>query len=383
MTARRRLFHDVTVVDADGERPGSWVLTDSERILAIGTGAPPPGDAERIDGAGGTLTPGFIDLHRHGGGGHRHEDGVDGIRAAADLHAAHGTTHAVASLVAAPVDVLETQLAAIAALARTDRRVLGSHLEGPFLAVDRCGAHDPRHLIDPTPEVVQRLLDAAEGTLRQVTLDPQRTGALDAIDMFRSAGVAVAVGHTDATYDEAAAAFAAGATLLTHAFNAMPGLHHRAPGPVLAAVDAGDVVLELILDGLHVDPRLAAALFTLAPGRIALITDAMAAAGADDGLYLLGDLNVRVEGGRALVDGSDTLAGSTLTQDEALANARALGIPLAAAVEALTLTPARALGLDDRLGLVRPGFSADVVIWGGEGTVSDVDQTRPSPRAVK
>ncbi|MDQ1085011.1 MULTISPECIES: N-acetylglucosamine-6-phosphate deacetylase [Microbacterium] len=369
MTSPRRLFHAVTIVDADGECPDAWVLTDDELILAVGTGEPPPVDAERIDGAGGILTPGLIDLHRHGGGGHRHEDGVDGIRAAADLHAAHGTARGVASLVAAPVDVLESQLAAIASLTRTDRRVLGSHLEGPFLAVDRCGAHDPRHLIDPTPEVVQRLLDAAEGTLRQVTLDPQRPGALDAIGTFRSAGVAVAVGHTDATYAEAAAAFRAGATLLTHAFNAMPGLHHRAPGPVLAAVDAEDVVLELILDGLHVDPRLAASLFTLAPGRVALITDAMAAAGADDGLYRLGDLSVRVEGGRALVDGSDTLAGSTLTQDMALENARALGIPLPIAVEAVTLTPARALGLDDRLGLVRPGFSADVTLWDAAGTV--------------
>ncbi|MDQ1124594.1 amidohydrolase family protein [Microbacterium trichothecenolyticum] len=158
----------------------------------------------------------------------------------------------------------------------------------------------------------------------------------------------------------------------------MPGLHHRAPGPVLAAIDAENVVLELILDGLHVDPRLAAALFTLAPGRVALITDAMAAAGADDGFYRLGGLAVHVEGGRALVEGSETLAGSTLTQDVALANARALGIPLPVAVEALTLTPARALGLEDRLGLVRAGYAADVCLWDADGCMR---QDSPAARA--
>nr|WP_154923215.1 N-acetylglucosamine-6-phosphate deacetylase [Microbacterium testaceum] len=375
MTARR-LFHGITVVDADGERPDAWVLVDDERIIEVGSG-PAPAAAERIDGGGDVLTPGLIDLHRHGGGGHRHEDGIDGLRAAADLHAAHGTSRGVASLVAAPVETLETQLAAVAALSRTDRRVLGSHLEGPFLAVDRCGAHDPAHLIDPSPEVVARVITAAEGTLRQVTIDPRRSGALRAIELFREAGVAVAVGHTDAGYAEARDAFAAGATLLTHAFNAMPGLHHRAPGPVLAAADTDDVVLELILDGLHVDPRLAAALFTLAPGRVALITDAMAAAGAPDGPYRLGGLPVRVENGRALVDGTDTLAGSTLTQDHALANARALGIPLPSAVGALTLTPARALGLDDRLGLVRPGYASDVCLWSADGVLSP---RSPEPR---
>jgi len=364
----QRLFHGVTVVDADGERPDAWVLVDDERIIEVGSGPAPA--ARRIDGGGGILTPGLVDLHRHGGGGHRHEDGLDSIRATADLHAAHGTSRGVASLVAAPVDTLESQLAAIAALSRIDRRVLGSHLEGPFLAVDRCGAHDPAYLIDPSPDIVARLIAAADGTLRQVTVDPQRSGALRAIELFREADVAVAVGHTDATYAQARDAFAAGATLLTHAFNAMPGLNHRAPGPVLAAVDAGDVVLELILDGLHVDPRLSVALFGLAPGRVALITDAMAAAGAPDGAYRLGGLPVRVEGGRALVDGTDTLAGSTLTQDHALANALALGIPRRVAVEALTLTPARAMGLDGHLGLIRPGYAGDVCVWSADGVLS-------------
>lgn len=366
----RHLFDGVTVVDVDGERPDSWVLVDDEYILEVGSGPAPAVSAERVDAGGGILTPGLIDLHRHGGGGHRHEDGADSIVGAADLHAAHGTGRGVASLVAAPVAILETQLAAVAALSRTDRRVLGSHLEGPFLAVSRCGAHDPAHLIDPTPEVVDRLLAAADGTLRQVTIDPQRVGALRAIRTFREAGVAVAIGHTDSSYEQAREAFAAGATVLTHAFNAMPGLHHRHPGPVLAAVDDEHVVLELILDGLHVAPRLAAALFALAPGRIALITDAMAAAGSPDGSYRLGELPVRVEDGRALVEDSDTLAGSTLTQDRAFANARALGIPLPVAVAALTSTPARALGLDDHLGLIRPGFSSDVCLWSADGILS-------------
>jgi N-acetylglucosamine-6-phosphate deacetylase len=174
--------------------------------------------------------------------------------------------------------------------------------------------------------------------------------------------VVVAVGHTEATSEQTRAAFDAGARMLTHAFNAMPGIHHRAPGPVVAALEDERVTLELILDGEHVHADVARLLLEQAPGRVALVTDAMAAAGADDGDYRLGSLNVSVRNGLAHLSGTSTIAGSTLTQDAALRRALEIGIPLTAAVAALTSVPARAIGLADRFGLIESGYAADLVV---------------------
>jgi N-acetylglucosamine-6-phosphate deacetylase len=198
-----------------------------------------------------------------------------------------------------------------------------------------------------------------------VTIAPELPGADDAIARFVDAGVIVAIGHTDADYDTARRAFDAGATVLTHAFNAMQPMLHRAPGPVMAAVDAG-AVLELILDGVHVHPSVAAGLFRLAPGRVALITDAISAAGCADGSYSLGSLTLEVHDGRATLAGSDTLAGSVLTQDAALRRAvQVLGIDPVDAVHALTAVPAAALGRND-LGWLRAGCRADLVLMDDE-----------------
>jgi len=288
---------------------------------------------------------GFIDIHVHGGGGFSNDDGAEGVRGTLAAHRRHGTRGALASLVSAPVPDLVERLGTIAALTRTEPGLLGSHLEGPFLAHERRGAHDGRYLIDPTPEIVDALLEAADGTLRQVTIDPRRRGAQAAIGRFRAAGVAVAIGHTEAGYEEARAAFDAGATILTHAFNAMPGLGHRDPGPVGAALDSPGVFIELILDGVHVHPTVARTLFAAAPGRVVLITDAIAAAAAPDGDYELGGLAVEVRDGRATLKGTETLAGSTLTQDRALRIGLEAGIPEPALIDALTITPATAIGV--------------------------------------
>ncbi len=172
----------------------------------------------------------------------------------------------------------------------------------------------------------------------------------------------VAVGHTEADHATAAEAFGRGATLLTHAFNAMPGIHHRAPGPVVAALDDESVTLELILDGEHVHPRVAAMLLAVASSRVALVTDAMAAASGRDGGYVLGGLPVTVSGGRAVLTGTDTLAGSTLTMDRALRTGVQAGLPLQALVEAATATPARVVGLGSVVGRLAPGYLADLVL---------------------
>lgn len=358
------VIHSARLVD-DGEvTDDAWVAFADGVVLHAGTGdewrALPAGDA--IDAAGAYLTPGFVDIHGHGGGGGTYDHGLDAIAAARAVHLARGTTRAVLSLVTASIDDLAAQVGMIADLSERDATILGTHLEGPFLDPGHKGAHTESLLRAPDEAAVARLVEAGRGTVRQVTLAPELPGGLAATAQFVAAGVAVAVGHTNATEAEASAAFDAGATLLTHAFNAMPGIHHRAPGPVVAAMRGERVTLELIADGIHVHPDVIALAFAGAPGRIALITDAMGAAGEPDGAYELGGLAVTVTDGVARLDEGGAIAGSTLTQDAALRLVVAGGLPLADAVAALTSVPARAIGLAGRYGSLRPGAAADAVL---------------------
>ncbi|MBP2458836.1 N-acetylglucosamine-6-phosphate deacetylase [Clavibacter michiganensis] len=356
------LLRAARAVDARGTTADAWILLDGDAIAAVGSGRDAPPAGRTVDLRDATLVPGSIDLHVHGGAGGAHDDGADGIRAAVALHRRHGTTRSVLSLVANPVPDLVRSLGAIREAMSADPTVLGAHLEGPFLSPHAAGAHAHEHLVDPTPARIEALLAAGDGVLRQVTIAPELDGALDAIRRLVDAGVVAAVGHTTCSGDVARAAFDAGATVLTHAFNAMPGIHHREPGPIMAAVADERVTLELILDGVHVAPSVAGLLFGAAPGRVALITDAMAATGSADGRYRLGSLDADVRDGVARLAGTDTIAGSTLTQDAALRIAvREVGIALPDAVAALTAVPARALGLQDRHGLLRAGSAADVV----------------------
>ena len=355
------LFAHARKLDASGQVDDFWMLVDGDSIVSVGTGTGPSAD-KTVDLGGDWLTPGFIDLHSHGAGGFSYDDGADAIESALAVHRAHGTTRSVISLVANPIGALEASLAAIAELVDTDPLVLGSHLEGPYLSPERPGAHNPEFLRDPQPAELDRLLDAAHGTLRQITIAPELPNALELIEILVENEVVVAVGHSEADFELTRAAFDLGARVLTHAFNAMPGIGHRAPGPVIAAFEDPRVTIELILDGEHVHPDVAALAFRSAPGRIALITDAMAAAGSSDGDYPLGSLTVEVRGGVAHLVGTDTIAGSTLTQDRALRLAiERVGVTPADAVAALTITPARALGLEDRHGLLAPGHAADAV----------------------
>lgn len=358
------VIHSARLVDDGAVTDDAWVAFADGVVLRAGTGdewrALPAGDA--IDAAGAYLTPGFVDIHGHGGGGGTYEHGLDAIAAARAVHLARGTTRAVLSLVTASIDDLAAQVGMIADLSERDATILGSHLEGPFLDPGHKGAHTESLLRAPDEAAVARLVEAGRSTVRQVTLAPELPGGLAATAQFVAAGVAVAVGHTNATEAEASAAFDAGATLLTHAFNAMPGIHHRAPGPVVAAMRDERVTLELIADGIHVHPDVIALAFAGAPGRIALITDAMGAAGEPDGAYELGGLAVTVTDGVARLDEGGAIAGSTLTQDAALRLVVAGGLPLADAVAALTSVPARAIGLAERYGSLRPGAAADAVL---------------------
>lgn len=371
------VIHSVRLVDRGEVAEDAWVRIEDGVVVARGTGtdwepATEVVDGTEVAGAGAMLTPGFVDIHGHGGAGAAYDDGVDAIRTGRNLHRAHGTTRAVISLVTSTIDDLARSVALIAALTRTDGDVLGSHLEGPFLDPGHHGAHEPTLLRHPVAADVARLLEAGEGTVRQVTIAPELPGGIDAVRQIVAAGAAAAVGHTDADAAMAVAAFEAGASLLTHAFNAMPGIHHRAPGPVLAAAADHRVILEAIADDVHLDPHVVKLVFDAAPHRVALITDAMAAAGSADGRYDLGAVKVTVENGVARADDTGSIAGSTLTQDVALQRAVAAGVDLPEVVRALTETPARAIGRDAHLGALRPGLLGDAVLLDAELRVARV-----------
>jgi N-acetylglucosamine-6-phosphate deacetylase len=346
------ILSNVRLIRPDGIRPG-WLDVQGGRIAVIGGGlAPEPG----TDLGGRYVAPGFVDMHVHGGGG---ASFTDDPRTAFDFHRAHGTTTSVASLVTAPLAVLADQTASLAPLV-DDGLLAGIHLEGPFLAAGRCGAHDPALLRTPDADTVGVLLRAGRGAVRMVTVAPELPGAGDAIRQIVDAGAVAAIGHTDATYAEACAGLAAGATVGTHLFNAMRPIHHREPGVITALLDS-DVALELVADNVHVHPALVRWLMRRAgAGRVALITDAMSAAGMGDGEYVLGELAVRVRDGVARLAEGDSIAGSTLTLDAALRNAVSAGVPLIDAVTALTDVPARALGVD--AGSLDAGHAADLVV---------------------
>lgn len=375
MNARARtLIHSAVLITGGARTPGSWVLFEDGRIADVGRGVPRgiasgPGGAqglEVVDARGAFLVPGFIDLHVHGGAGASFDEGEASIRRVRMLHRSHGTTRSMLSLVTAAHDRMVERISNAARAAEEDPLVLGLHLEGPFLAARHRGAHPEEHLRAPEPDALASLVDAGRGHVRMVTLAPELPGAAEALAYLVDREVIVAIGHTDADYDQARAAFAGGARVLTHAFNGMWDLGHRAPGPVAAATGDPGVILELICDGVHVHPEVVRLAFAGAPGRIALITDAMAAAGHGDGDYLLGELPVRVRDGIARLANGDSIAGSTLTQDEALRIAvNRARIPLERAVAALTETPARALGLDGSLGSLAPGYAADAVLLDG------------------
>ena len=355
------LIHSAQLVTSGIVQEDAWVRFDGDTVAELGSGRWPSG-YEEIDAEGGILTPGFIDLHAHGGGGASYDGDADGIAHALSVHHAHGTTRAVLSLVTSTQENLREQLGLIADLGERNPLILGTHLEGPYLDHAHKGAHAPELLADPTPADIDALIEAARGTLMQVTMAPEKPGAMAAIDRLVGNGVRVAVGHTAAGYDEALAAFDAGASILTHAFNAMDGIHHRAPGPIGAALQREHVTIELINDGVHVHPVVAKMLWDAAPGRVALITDAMAAAGSADGEYMLGSLAVRVEQGTARLVEGGAIAGSTLTLDAALRQSvDVCGMSLAAAVDALTRIPAGALGRSD-LGRLEKGSAADAVL---------------------
>jgi N-acetylglucosamine-6-phosphate deacetylase len=327
-----------------------------------------PGDVEIVDGrivrcgvesgnGRGIASPGFVDLQVNGFGGVDFATAdIAGYARAGEALLEGGVTAYLPTLITAPVESLEAALREVP-LGAPGPRILGAHVEGPFLAPERMGTHTLSSRRDPDPEVVERLL--AAGPVRLMTLAPEPPGALDLIDLLQARGVRVSLGHTNATADEAEAAFDRGVGTVTHLFNAMRPFRHRDPGVAGAALARRDVVVQLIVDGHHVAPTTARLVWNAAAGRVALVTDAIAGASVGDGRYRLGDVEVEVRDGSAR-NSDDVLAGSVVTMIEAIRNLHALGVPLAEALDAATAVPARVVGA--AVGTLEPGAIADVVV---------------------
>lgn len=314
------------------------------------------------------ITPGLVDIHCHGGGGHSVTTGDPAdVAAAAAHHLRRGTTTMLASLVSASPDDIERGVRAVAEVAGSGGSVVGSHLEGPFLGPGHCGAHDPAMLRHPDPALVERWLAAGAGSVRMVTMAPELPGADPVAGRLAAAGVLVALGHTDADAATFGAALA-GADVVTHLFNGMAPLHHRDPGPVAAALTglaAGDVRVELIADGTHLADPTVRMVFALAPADgVLLVSDAMAAAGMPDGEYRLGPLAVTVRDAVAWTTGeSPSIAGSTAHLADLVHRCVvSAGIDPVPVLRAATATPASVLGLADR-GRLGTGLRADVVAF--------------------
>ena len=345
------------------------VVTIDDGIVTAVSDVVPDG----VDVSAGSLVPGFVDLHTHGGGG---ESVVgadqDAVATFARTHRAHGTTTICASLVSARPQPLLRDVAALAELVE-DGLIAGTHLEGPWIAPAMKGAHDPSALRPPAPDEIDAVLRTARGTVHMVTLAPELEHGIQAVRRFVDAGVLAAVGHTAADWATTQAAIEHGSTVATHLFNQMPPIRHRDPGPVPALLADERMHVELIADGVHVHPGVIAMVRQAVPAdRILLVTDAMAAAGSPDGEYLLGDLAVDVRNGVARLRDGEALAGSTLTMDSAVRFVvTECGFSLADAVRAACVTPARLLGRND-IGLIEVGRAADLVLLDSDLAVCQV-----------
>jgi N-acetylglucosamine-6-phosphate deacetylase len=339
-----RAVSEGTIVDGDVE-------VEDGRVSAVGV---------TPAGRSGTAIPGFVDLQVNGFAGIDFAAATpkDYTEAGAAL-VATGVVAYQPTLITLPEEQTVGALAALAAVPPDDLgpRIIGMHLEGPFLSPLRAGAHDAAAIIDPDPAVLERLLDA--GPVTMVTVAPERPGALELIDLLIAEGIAVACGHSDATAAEAHAAFDRGATTVTHLFNAQRPFGHREPGIAGAALSRGDVTVSIIVDGFHLADEVVRLAFA-APASVAIITDAIAAAGQPDGTYPLGNRTVTVDAGSARLD-DGTLAGSVLTMDAAVRNLVDLGVSLPDAVAAATAVPARAVQRPD-MGRLAVGTTADVAI---------------------
>jgi N-acetylglucosamine-6-phosphate deacetylase len=367
------VIHASRILTPDEEISDGVIVVEGSRIAAIGHRDEmrlPPGAVDYV-ATGMTVVPGFVDVHIHGAGGH---DVMEGDARALDritsTVARHGTTSIVATTVTAPVEETCRSLQGIAQYIRAHENaesdglaaeILGIHLEGPFISKARRGVHPPDALAKPSVATLGKLIEAADGLVKIVTLAPELPGALDLISAAVAAKIVAAIGHTDADYDQARAAIHAGARHAVHMYNAMRPFEHRDPGVVGAILTDPEVTAEVIADLVHVaGPAIQVLIGTKGFDTVLLVSDGIAATGMPDGKYRLGNFEVSVKDGVAR-NSEGKLAGSTLTIDRALRNIVGIGVPLQDAVRMATVLPARRLGLAGKKGIIAVGADADLV----------------------
>lgn len=322
-----------------------------------------------VDAKGDYLLPGFIDVHVHGAVRHDFTGAdKDGLNAITRFHATQGTTAMVATTMTAPHEVLEQVLSEISryrAAGMPYAQLEGVHLEGPFISPKWPGAQNPAHIVDPNTSWIREFEQRYPGLIKQVTLAPERQGAIELIRYLREHGIVAAAGHTDASYEEIMAAVDAGLHHAVHTFNAMTGLHHRKPGTAGAVLSSPRISAEIIADGIHVHPAVISILAKVKTERnLILITDAMSAAGLGDGEYTIGDLPVLMKNGVCtLKDDPDTLAGSTLTMINGFRFlVQQVGLRIEEASEIASGNPARLIRIDGRTGSIETGKQADLLL---------------------
>lgn len=360
------LIYHANILAPQALPDASWVLAIDGKIDRIGSkNEPLPPAEKKINAENGYLVPGFIDIHVHGAMGFETMDAdPDGLVEMAKYYAKHGVTAFLPTTWAAPMKRILRVFDAIQQAMQLDykgAKILGAHLEGPFICAHKAGAQNPESIFPATPEIAQSIIN--QKIVKIITMAPEIPENLAVIPAFTEAGIAVSAGHTQATYEDMVIAVERGVKSVTHTFNAMVGIHHRNPGTAGAALTIDELYTEVIADNIHVHPAILKLIVNAKPeDRLLLITDAIRGTGLSDGIYPIDDRNIIIENGIARLE-SGNLAGSTLTLDKALKNmVAAAGKPLERILPAVTSNPATLSGVADRKGAIRPGLDADFVV---------------------
>ncbi|WP_242216323.1 N-acetylglucosamine-6-phosphate deacetylase [Listeria monocytogenes] len=317
-----------------------------------------------FDGNGGLLIPGMIDVHIHGAKNYDMMDGsTESIQAVSMACAETGCTSFLVTSVSSSLEDLIQMIRQTKKMIGKEKgaKIAGIHLEGPYLNIEKKGMQNPAHLRHPDLKEMKKIFDEADGLIKMVTIAPELPGGIELIDFLKKRGVVVAIAHSNATYEEAQDAFEKGASHITHCFNAMPAIHHRAPGLVAAALENDSISVQAIVDGVHLHPGIVRLIHKIkGPDKMVLTTDALQAMGVGDGEYIFGGHQVTVtEGVARLQDG--TLASSTVTMNKSLRLSNEFGINLQDTIQMATSTPADILGMKN-LGRIEKGYSADLVL---------------------